>query len=149
MRKISIPFILMLFTVNAYAQHWSDELSGQLVQVKEGKMTSTELNVITLVSDGTSMQVTTYAEAPANDFISRDRFVAIFSTTFYVLIEKMLSEQGLSEDDYKTKTVGVDDLIGTADIELSCFMGKNGIQVVVAYEGEEKKITKTWDSVFE
>lgn len=95
------------------------------------------------------MQVTTYAEAPANDFISRDRFVAIFSTTFYVLIEKMLSEQGLSEDDYKTKTVGVDDLIGTADIELSCFMGKNGIQVVVAYEGEEKKITKTWDSVFE
>lgn len=149
MRKISIPFILMLFTINVYAQHWSDELSGQLVQVKEGKMTSTELTVITLVSDGTSMQVTTYAEAPANDFISRDRFVAIFSTTFYVLIEKMLSEQGLSEDDYKTKTIGIDELIGTADIELSCFMGKNGIQVVVAYEGEEKKITKTWDSVFE
>lgn len=50
MRKISLPFILMLFTINAYAQHWSDELSGQLVQVKEGKMTSTELTVITLVT---------------------------------------------------------------------------------------------------
>ncbi|MCK3684284.1 hypothetical protein [Maribellus sp. YY47] len=148
MKKLLFVLFAVL-SVNAYAQDWKDELAKDLVEIKAEKMTATDLTLITMLADGTSMQVKAYAEAPANSFISRDQFVAIFSTLTITLIENMLSEAGLTESDYKTKTVEIEDLIGTADVELSCYMGKNGIQIVIKAGGEENKVTQTWESMFE
>ncbi len=143
--------ILMLMIASSIlnAQEWKAELLRNIIVMQGDKMTATDLTMITTNFDGNSMQVKSYAEAPANSFISRDQFVALFSTTVYVLIEAILEEGGLTHHDYKMKTLDIDDLIGTADIEITIYMGKNGMQLVMKVGTEENKITQTWETIFE
>ncbi|PIE84846.1 hypothetical protein CSA08_05080 [Candidatus Gracilibacteria bacterium] len=148
MKKLVLVLLTML-SINLFAQDWKDQLATDLVVVKDGKMTITDLTLITILEDGSSVQIKTYAEAPINSFISRDQFVAIFSTNSYVFIKELLAEGGFTEEDYKIKTVDIKDLIGTADVELVFYMGRNGMQVVVEAAGEQTKITQTWESIFE
>ncbi len=148
MKKILFVLLLIL-SVNAYSQDWKQELARDIVVVKDGKMTATDLTLITILSNGRTMQVKSYGEAPANSFISRDQFVAFFSTGVNSITEKILKEAGLKEDDYKTKTIDVKDLIGNAEVELYFYLGKTGMQTVIKGGGKEEKVTLTWETIFE
>ncbi len=148
MKRILV-IVICIFSFGLSAQEWKDELSRDIVELKEGKMTFTELTLITHIREGTTLQVKTYAEAPANDFISRDQFVAWVSLMSYIWVESFITEPGLTADDFKFKTISVQDMIGKPDLKLSLYMSAAGVQFIVFADGNEERFTQTWESIFE
>ena len=146
MNKLSITLLLLLsISVSSFAQKWEKELKKELVIIEEGKLKSTDYTLISM-NNGNSMQIKSYAEASNSGFISRDQFVALFASTATMMIQQILTEAGLTENDYRTTTI--DELIGSADIVLNLYMGKNGLQIEMKASGETNRITQTWEDIF-
>lgn len=145
-RILFIVLFFFAFSCISFSQDWKDELIKELVIFEEGKMTSTDYTLITM-NDGRTMQIKAYAEVADKEIISRDQFIAIFSITTFTLIQEMLDEARLKDDEYKMKTI--DELIGSADIEINCYMGKNGIQIELKAGSEIERFTQTWEDLYE
>lgn len=147
MKKILVAFSI-IFSVSLHSQEWKSILSKDIVSITDNKMIAEDLTGITFEGHDEILQVKSYAEAPLDSFISRDQFVSVFSTGIFFLISDLVTELGYTDNQYDTKTLNVEDLIGKPDVELFFYMNSKGIQIIVSSQGGEEKITRTWDSVF-
>jgi hypothetical protein len=135
----------------ASAEDWSRKLLEDAVQIKGGKMTSTDYGLLTLpLRKGKRLQIKWYAEAPASGVVSRDNFVGVISNIQTLLLFGLASGGKKVElKDLKELYVyeELDDLIGRPDVTISVFVAKNGLQIEVAADKVSRQ-TITWDEVF-
>ena len=110
-----------------------------IVTVTNNKFTAVNYQLATF-QDGSTKQLKFYAESPATGVISRDNFVA-----FYTVLHTLMMKEIFHDNDAKTKDI--DQLIGNADAEINIFMGKNGVQVEVKFEGQTERKTMTWAEI--
>ncbi|MCC7257545.1 MAG: hypothetical protein IT486_04180 [Gammaproteobacteria bacterium] len=144
-RKTAVLATITVLLVNvAVAADWKKELAGPLVQSTGGKMIYQELELCSMPTESgpepTSFQVRTRSEAPKDQFISRDYFVAITASMIVEVVEQM------GEPDCKT----LDTAIGHPDIEINIYMAVEGMQVEIANTGtgEKSRSTVRWEDLF-
>lgn len=141
LRQLSIFIMVIILTpIIAKSQVSQADLVKDLVKFSNGKMIITDFELLNQ-SDGTSIQIKSYAEAPVTGVISRDYFVELFGVLTYELIETMKSDENAD-----TKTLS--ELIGNPDVEINLFMNKGGIQIEIkTSEGTNRK-TILWPELF-
>ena len=124
----------------AVSQESQADLLKDLVHIVNGKMVITDNELLTQ-SDGTSIQIKAYSEAPAAGLISRDYFVEAFSILTYEMINLLKSD-----DKAETKTLS--ELIGNPDVEINLYMTKGGIQIEIKSGEETNRKTMQWSEMF-
>ncbi len=148
MKKLILLLSFLIFNISiSYSQDWVNLLKKDLVKIESGKFKSVDYTLLSF-PNGSSLQIQSYAEAPADGTISRDNFVSVFAVVQAELINSMTSEAGINEDNFKTKTI--DELIGNPDIIINCYMTKAGIQIEFKTEGGgTNRITQRWEDMFQ
>jgi len=137
MKYLFFTIALFISTVTiAQTSDTQKELLKDVVSVQNGKFTVTDLTLVTL-SNGNTLQIKMYAEAPATGVISRDNFVVYWST----IQESMLDE--LAKDDNATMET-LSQLIGNADFEVNIYMTALGVQVETKSSTGVTRMTKKW-----
>ena len=133
-------FVLQCTFTTLNAQDWKTKILKDVVTVQSGKYTMTEYTLVTF-SNGNTVQVKTFAEAPATGVISRDYFVEVATTIkTYILME-------FKKQDSELKTQTLDEMIGKPDLTMNFFMSKNGIQVETLANGETERKTILWSEL--
>lgn len=123
-----------------YAQDWQAELLEDMVTISAGKMTADDYTLVTF-SNTNTLQIKSYAEAPATGVISRDNFVSFFTYVIMEIINTMIA----ADPDATTKDM--DEIIGNPDIVINCYMAKSGIQVeTITSEGTTRNTMK-WEDL--
>lgn len=122
----------------------SAKLKEELVTISNGKYQIEDFQLLTFSNDAT-LQLKTTATAPEG-VISRDQFVAIYSSVGVFMIVSILGEAGVSIDDVDFKEL--DELIGVADISIHLEMTKNGLQMAITTEEGTERETITWNEFF-
>ena len=138
--KNRITLVLFLFTLLSFGQDYQKQLLEDVVEIKSGKFTANDYTLLTL-TDGTTYQIKTSAEAPSVGVISRDNFVAFFHS----LLTEVLPE---ITDDPDVKSQDLDTIIGNPDIEINCIMAKTGMQIEIKSDKGVKRITQLWSDFF-
>ncbi|MDX2128495.1 MAG: hypothetical protein SFU91_05610 [Chloroherpetonaceae bacterium] len=136
--------LLLAFCVGStslFAQDYQAFLMKDMVAIESGKYKTTGYSIITF-SDGHTLQVKSYAEAPASGVISRDHFVALFSILAHSIGDEF------TKGDEGAKSKDVDELIGNPDVVINCFMTKNGIQVEIKTNQGTNRQTMKWSDLF-
>jgi uncharacterized Ntn-hydrolase superfamily protein len=133
-----------------YKSNYSTQISvipekEELVTHIDGKMKATDYVQISMI-EGTSIYVKLYAEVLESGIISRDKFVDLFSKITTVFIPKMLSESGLTYNDYKINTIE-EFKNREVDIQINCYMDKHGIRIETKRGDETKQYFYNWDEV--
>lgn len=147
MKRI-ISTLALLFVGLSFAQaqtNPAEKLKEELVTVSNGKYQIEDFQLLTFANDAT-LQLKTTAAGPEG-VISRDQFVAIYSSVGVFMIVAILSEAGVSIDDVNFKDL--DELIGVADISIHLEMTKNGLQMAITTEDGTERETMTWEEFFE
>ncbi len=147
MKRIITILALILIGLNGIQAQTdaSAKLKEELVTITNGKYQIEDFQLLTFANDAT-LQLETTASAPQG-VISRDQFVAIYSSVGLFMIVSILGEAGMSIDDVSFKEL--DELIGVADISIHLEMTKNGLQMAVTTEDGTERETMTWDEFFE
>jgi hypothetical protein len=135
------------------AQDWRAELSEELVTIQGGKMVIEDQALFKMNLTGYEpwqMQVQVHSEAPQGGIISRDMFVSLTSSMFYMVFVQALAEAYQVPASQFIEGLDVTDLeaiIGTPDMQLNLFMTNEGIQVEVVNTatGERSRQTSTWE----
>jgi hypothetical protein len=145
------PFfnLLLIFTIiNGFAQtDWEEELTENVVTVENGKYSVVKYMLYS-VENGSSMQVKTSAVAPIG-VISRDKFVAFYSTyTTIAMLTAILTQVGIDHL-YDLKSKELDELIGQPDLSIHLEMTKAGFQLQLTVDGETMRETMTWEDFYE
>ena len=133
-------FFLLLITSISFGQDYQKELLSEVVEIKSGNFIANDYSLITL-KDGTTFQIKTSAEAPSTGVISRDNFVAIFSS----ILTEVLPE---ITDDPEVISKDLESIIGNPDIEIKCIMAKTGMQIEIKSDTGVKRITQLWADFF-
>lgn len=149
MKLLSLASALLLsaaFLATAPAQEkWRKELSADVVQTKDGKMTIEKAEIFKTEEEGESvrLQIKLNAECPESAGISRDNFVAFTVVAYMKFLEGMAGGEP-----YNTETL--ESLIGKADLEINVYMTKEGFQIqsVNHKNGEKENSTTKWADVF-
>lgn len=139
MKKLVILFAGILLSINAFSQDYQKELLKDIAVITGGKYTATDFTLLTL-ADGSTLQVKSYAEAPAANVISRDNFVTFFA---YITLEVL---NGMTEGQETTST-DLEEIIGNPDVEINCFMNKTGVQIEVKGPDGTNRITQKWEEL--
>ncbi len=135
MKRLFLVVVSAVFALTAFAQT-QEELLADLVVVKDGKFTITDYVLAESEEDGDNAQIKMYAEAPAEGVISRDNFLALYTTLTVRLVALLYSGYEIED---------LDDLIGNADMEINIYMGKGGYQMELTSSGETERMTERWD----
>lgn len=141
-----IAFNLLFVTSITYAQDWKKQLAEDLVKLEDNKFKTVDYTLMSF-SNGNSIQIKSYAEASADGSISRDNFIGFFAILTHEITNSIPKEGGYSEGEYHTKTI--DELIGNPDVEINCYMNKNGIQIEVKTQEGVNRITKSWAEIMD
>ncbi len=167
-----LPFILVLsyvcltsyvsHSVNAAETEVEEKLSREIVKIVDGKMVSTEYGLLSfplVSSDKTQFKL--YSEAPADDVISRDNFVAITTMLQTMIVFQMAAEahsqfaitssEFLENPDQAFDIEDLDEPIGRVDLEINFYMNKSGLQIEIVNtrKGDTNRHTVTWNEMFE
>lgn len=135
---------------------WQEELSRDLVEFADGKMTMTEYSIVKLDAQGQKtnpVQIKMYAEAPQDGVISRDNFVNLTSLISYTtLLELYANAYQLSASEY-LQAVDIEPLpnpIGTPDVEINMIATDDGLQIeyVNTTSNQRQRVTMTWTEMF-
>lgn len=132
-------FVAIILSINVFSQDYQKELLEDIAVISEGKYTATDYTLLTL-ADGSTLQVKSYAEAPAANVISRDNFVTFFA---YITIEVL---NGMTEGQETTST-DLEEIIGNPDVEINCFMNKTGVQIEIKGPEGTNRITQKWSEL--
>lgn len=149
------PFLLLacaLFAApsTANAQQWKAELKRDLVEVKDGKMVYSEVEICELKGQTDSLDVRWNATAPAKGVISRDQFITFMNSFEASFIAQMMKAKGLDYfDDVDCnppkKKVKKDDKL---DMTISVTLDAKNIHVKLeAPDKETKEMTMKWTDV--
>ena len=123
------------------AQDYTKRILTDMVRISNNKMMADDYNLIKK-SDGSTLQVKCYGEAPATGVISRDIFVALFTELTVSMIDEMTkADEGATSQDLES-------IIGNPDIEINVYAAKAGIQVEIKAAGETKRNTVKWEELF-
>jgi hypothetical protein len=95
-----------------------------------------------VTTKGKNIQVKIHAEAANTGFISRDNFVYATAN----IVEAILSQ--FTALDENAKTEDLDEITGTADIVVNCFMSKTGIQIETTTASGTEKTMQKWSELF-
>lgn len=140
-KAILFGSILYFFAAaSSWGQTSKAELLKDIVKVVGSKMTSNDYTLVTF-SNGNSLQVKAYAEAPATGLISRDNFIALTTTIVASTIEE------LTKEDEGAKTKDLSAVIGNPDITIKTFVAKEGVQVEVTTSEGVNRNTIAWDDL--
>ena len=139
MKKI-ILLVVLTFSAFCNAQNVEQKLKTDIVKIQAGKFTIDDLTLVT--TKGKNIQVKIHAEAANTGFISRDNFVYATAN----IVEAILSQ--FTALDENAKTEDLDEITGTADIVVNCFMSKTGIQVETTTAGGTEKTMQKWSELF-
>lgn len=139
MKKFVILFVGIILSINVFSQDYQKELLEDIAVISGGKYTATDFSLLTL-ADGSTLQVKSYAEAPAANVISRDNFVTFFA---YITIEVL---NGMTEGQETTST-DLEEIIGNPDVEINCFMNKTGVQIEVKGPEGTNRFTQKWSEL--
>ncbi|MFA5971927.1 MAG: hypothetical protein WC780_06220 [Lentimicrobiaceae bacterium] len=139
MKKLMLLFVAIILSINVFSQDYQKELLEDIAVISEGKYTATDYTLLTL-ADGSTLQVKSYAEAPAANVISRDNFVTFFA---YITIEVL---NGMTEGQETTST-DLEEIIGNPDVEINCFMNKTGVQIEIKGPEGTNRITQKWSEL--
>ena len=142
MKKITLSILLLMTICFAgQAQDYSKRILTDMVRISNNKMMADDYNLIKK-TDGTTMQVKCYGEAPAAGVISRDNFVALFTELTVSMIEEMTkADDGATSQDLES-------IIGNPDMEINVFVAKAGIQVEVKGANGTTRNTVKWEELF-
>ena len=140
MKQLTLA-VLIVVSHLVLAQGPEGKLLKDIVAFNGDKMTATDYTMVNY-SNGNSLQIKVYAEAPSSGAISRDNFVSIFAA----VMTELLFE--LKKSDPQAKTKDLEDLIGNADVEMNVFMTKGGIQVETKSSQGVNRKTMQWADVF-
>ena len=135
-------FTLLLFLTSflTFAQDYQKELLSDVVVIKSAKFTANDYSLLTL-SDGSTLQIKTYAEAPSTGVISRDNFVAFFHSIVTEILPEITDDKNATSKDLVS-------IIGNPDIEINCIMAKTGMQIEIKSDNGVKRITQLWADFF-
>jgi uncharacterized Ntn-hydrolase superfamily protein len=111
-----------------------------------GKMKVTDFNLISF-NDGTTMHVNTYAEAPEKGLISRDKFVDLTSDVKLYILNKIFTELGLTQSDYRITRFNEVSSNGVAEIKIICIMDANGLNIETTSDNKTENLTFSWDDL--
>lgn len=154
--KAVVVLLLAVAPVQAQEVDWKAELSEDLVEIQDGKMTMTEYSIVKLEMQGQQtnpVQIKVYAEAPEDGIISRDNFVNLTSLISYTtLLELYANAYNLSASEY-LQAVDIEPIpnpIGTPDVEMNLFATNDGLQIeyVNTANNQRQRITMTWKELF-
>jgi len=136
-----LTVFLLSFITFTQAQNYQANLLKEMVVISNNKMTTRAYTMITF-SNGSTVQIKSYAEAPSQGVISRDNFVSIFTlvtTRMYIEMAKV---------DENAVIAGLDEIIGNADLEINCYIAKSGVQIEsVSSQGTTRNTIK-WEDMF-
>lgn len=139
--KFFINSTLFLLCISNFSFGQStNDLLKDVVTISNGKMIANDYTLVTL-TDGTTMQIKTHAEAPESGVISRDNFVTTFVTTTVETIDELVKDED-------AEIVNLDEIIGNADVEINIFMTRNGYQLEVKTDEGTDRHTYKWDESF-
>lgn len=133
--------LMLFFTFDSFGQGIQAKLLKDMVTITNGKMIIEDFTLISL-SNGQSIQIKSYGEAPASGVISRDNFVALFS----FLVTHNNDE--ITKADEGATSKDLEEIIGNADITINIYMGKSGIQMEVKAGNETERDTFKWEDLF-
>ena len=148
--------LLLIVPAVALAQDWREELGSDMVTISDGKMVYQEFGLVKITFPGyetNQFQVKLYSEAPHESVMTRDKFVALTSSYFTILLLESIAQayqvtaaEFLEAFDYTE----LDNPIGTPDLEMNLFMTDEGMQfeIVNTQSGERVRHTMTWEEVF-
>ena len=143
MKKLIIAFIVFLSfgQMSAQSQTYQKKLLKDIVVIADSKMTSNDLTLLTM-SNGSTLQIKSHAEAPSLGLISRDNFVAMFTSLSTTMIDE------IKKSDSNATTKDLDEIIGNPDVEINIYMAKGGIQVETKSSAGTERMTMQWEDVF-
>lgn len=158
MSRVLLTFVaaLTLAASPASADDWKSNLSREFVTVANGKMTSENFQLCKVTvpaAKKSSMQIRSYAEAPASAGISRDFFVG-FGTTLNTVTIMAFGEAIAKGSSVKaTDALDCDRIeapIGKVDVEVNLYMTAEGFQyeLLESTSGTNKREAKRWEDVF-
>lgn len=136
MKKIIITSVFLLIATISNAQTNVEVLKKDFVKIENSKMIMEDY---TLVKGESNVQIKAHSEAPDNAFISRDRFVYYSGIIFQTVLAELI--------DQKLETEDLEEITGSPDIEVNCFMGKTGVQVEIKIDGKVTKEMMKWSEV--
>ena len=163
--QIIILFFCILFSyTNSFSQEWKEMLMKDAVKIENGKFTMKAYSLVSNKTDGKSLQIQFYSEAPSTGAMSRDNFILFTSMFRYEFLtqlqQKMTATVGgdtsFVYDDYSDAFVlrkeveikELDEIIGKADGEVNLYMTKAGLQLEVVFGGEKNRATHQWADFF-
>ncbi|MFN7146361.1 MAG: hypothetical protein ACK4YP_21490 [Myxococcota bacterium] len=159
MRFVSMwVFVSVLLTaaLPARAADWRARVSADIVKFVDGKMKLEHFKVCEVKVPNarkSSLQVRTYAEAPATGAISRDFFVSSHAT-MSTMMEGILGQQAAGKSGVSPLKAldckRVDAPIGQVDYDFAFYMTVEGYQIDIKdhVTGESGRESKTWESTF-
>ena len=139
MKKITV-LVLLTLSAFGYSQNIEQKLKADVVKIQTGKFTIDDYTLVT--TNGKNIQVKVHAEASNTGFISRDNFVYATAT----IIEAIISQ--FTALDENAKTEDLDEITGTADVVVNCFMSKTGIQIETTSAAGTEKSMQKWSELF-
>lgn len=132
MKKITLLLLIAFFQVSN-AQDYIEKLKKEVVEMKDGKFIINDMTLVT-INENNVFQVLVHCESPET-IISRDNFVYIAAT----IINDELSNFGEAQNE------DLDEITGTPDVLINCYMTKTGIQIDRKSEIRgNSKITRKW-----
>lgn len=147
MRTLSAAIVLLALTSSALAADWKAKLAADRVRLVGGKMVIEEYSLCKNTIPGaskSSLQIKSYAEAPANGPISRDFLVSFESTMQTASIMAMGTALAQGTKIEPLKALDCDEIsapIGKVDLELNLYLTSDGWQMAVV-DGSTGKTTQ-------
>jgi len=149
MTKIMSSVLLILFfTLSLFGQNDSHaKLHEQIVKEDNGKYIMEDFTLVKnkKASGAKSLQFKFYAEAPI-EVIGRDNLVSLYSTYNVFMLMTMMQGAGVTITDLEIEDL--DEMIGAADVEITYYIAKSGLQIQIKTDQGTNRITETWEKVF-
>ncbi len=154
MRMVSTLALILSIPAILNAQDWREELREDLVVHRDGKMIIEEYSIERVNLPGyepLELQVKLYAEAPHDDTISRDNFVAMSAYLGITVLQTILAQSYDVSPAEFLAAYDTEDLvapIGRPYLEISIFMTGEGFQLEIrnTLSNEVSRVTETWES---
>ena len=137
MKKFIITTSFVFVSLLSNAQSIEANLKKDLVKVENAKIIIEEQFLVKIKDE--SIQIKAHCEAPENTFISRDKFVYYSGVTIQSSLESLLG------DDVEIENL--DEIVGSADIEVNCYMAKTGLQIEIKADGKTTKSMMKWADI--
>ncbi|MDP2313131.1 MAG: hypothetical protein Q8P41_09525 [Pseudomonadota bacterium] len=148
--------LAFLASTPAHARDWKKAITSDLVTIADGKMKIERFQVCDVKVPNaaqSSLQVRTYAEAPAGGSISRDFFVS-FQTAMTVVFKTIVGQSLAGKSGVGPLDAldcnNIDAPIGKVDMEWNFYTTGEGFQLEMVDNatGKTTRESKTWEATF-